>query len=249
MEVSIDCTMPTTWHEGLVRKIAPIAPDVRHFEVEVPALQSLDFHAGQFITMDLPIGEKRLQRWRSYSIASAPDGSNVLEFCIARSSEGAGTQYLFESIREGSELRFKGPDGSFVLPETIEKDLVFICTGTGVAPFRSMILDIRNTGKSYRNIHLIFGTRTEEGMLYRAEMEELAQKMPRFRYDPVLSRQPDWAGWKGHIHQVYLEQYATVRPDVDFFICGWNSMIDEAVANLLIRLGYERSQVHFELYG
>ncbi|MCA0235673.1 MAG: FAD-dependent oxidoreductase [Bacteroidetes bacterium] len=241
--------MPVTWHEGRVRKIESLAPNVRHFEVEVPALQSLDFQAGQFITMDLPIGDKRLQRWRSYSIASAPEGDNVLELCIARSTEGAGTKYLFESIDEGSELRFKGPEGGFVLPEVIEKDLVFICTGTGIAPFRSMILDIRNSGKSYRNIHLIFGTRTENGMLYRAEMEQLAREMPRFRYDVALSRQPDWAGHQGYVHQIYMDAYAQKRPDVDFFICGWSNMIDEAVANLMLKLGYDRGQVHFELYG
>ncbi len=241
--------MPTTWHEGLIRKIEPIAPDVRHFEVEIPAVQSLDFQAGQFITMDLPIGDKRLQRWRSYSIASAPDGSNTLQFCIARSTEGIGSRYLFESVNEGSELRFKGPEGGFVLPDVIEKDLVFICTGTGIAPFRSMILDIKNTGKVYRNIHLIFGTRTESGLLYRSEMEQLAREMPRLRYDPVLSRQPDWPGWKGYVHQVYQEQYRNVRPDVDFFICGWSNMIDDAVANLMIKMGYGRSQIHYELYG
>ena len=241
--------MPVTWHEGLIKKIEPIAPDVRHFQVEVPGLEALDFQAGQFITMDLPIGDKRLQRWRSYSIASAPEGDNVLEFCIARSTEGAGTKYLFESVSEGSGLRFKGPEGGFVLPETIEKDLVFICTGTGIAPFRSMILDIRNTGKTYRNIHLIFGTRTESGLLYRAELEQLAREMPRFQYDFALSRQPEGPGYKGYVHQIYQEQYATVRPDIDFFICGWSNMIDDAVANLMIKLGYDRSQIHFELYG
>lgn len=199
--------------------------------------------------MDLPIGDKRLQRWRSYSIASAPEGDNVLELCIARSTEGAGTKYLFESIDEGSELRFKGPEGGFVLPEVIEKDLVFICTGTGIAPFRSMILDIRNSGKPYRNIHLIFGTRTESGLLYRAEMEQLAREMPRFRYDVALSRQADWPGHQGYVHQIYMDAYAQKRPDVDFFICGWSNMIDETVANLMLKLGYERGQVHFELYG
>lgn len=241
--------MPTTWHSGIVRKIEMLSPDVRGFQVEVPAAQSIDFQAGQFVTMDLPIGEKRLQRWRSYSIANAPDGSNRLEFCIVRSTEGLGSKYLFEAVEVGSELRFKDPDGGFVLPEKIEKDLVFVCTGTGVAPFRSMILDLQKSGKPHRGIHLIFGTREESGILYRAEFEQLARSVPGFRYDIALSRQADWAGWKGHVHQVYLQQYATPRADVDFYLCGWSNMIDEAVANLLLRLGYAREQVHYELYG
>ena len=241
--------MPTTWHDGIVRNINTIAPNVRSFQVEVPELPSFNFQAGQFVTMDLPIGEKRLQRWRSYSIANPPDGSNQLELCIVNSAEGMGSKYLFDEIEEGSLLKFKGPDGGFVLPETIEKDLVFICTGTGIAPFRSMILDLKNSGKTQRNIHLIFGTREESGILYRAEFEALAQSLPGFRYEVALSRQEDWAGWKGHVHQVYLEQYSKTRPDVDFYLCGWSNMIDEAVANLMLKLGFDRSQIHYELYG
>ncbi len=241
--------MPTTWHEGIVRKIAPLAPNVRAFHLEVPDVETIDFKAGQFITLDLPIGEKRLQRWRSYSIANAPDGSNQLELCVVRSEQGVGSQYLFDEITEGSTLKFKAPDGGFVLPETIDKDLVFVCTGTGIAPFRSMILDIQKTGKAHRGIHLIFGTRDESSILYRAELEELSRTMPGFRFDVVLSRQPEWPGWKGYVHQVYMDQYQSPRADVAFYLCGWSSMIDDAVANLLLKLRYDRAQVHYELYG
>ncbi len=130
--------MPTIWYDSIVKEIAPLAPNVRRFWLEVPGEQSFDFQAGQFVTMDLPIGEKRLQRWRSYSIANAPGAANLLEFCIVRSDEGVGSKYLFDEIHAGSMVRFKGPDGAVVLPEVLDKDLVFIRTGTGVAPFRSM---------------------------------------------------------------------------------------------------------------
>ncbi|MEO6760216.1 MAG: FAD-binding oxidoreductase [Saprospiraceae bacterium] len=241
--------MPTTWYDGIVKKIDLLTPTVRRLVLEAPAVDSLDFEAGQFITLDLPIGDKRLQRWRSYSLANPPDGTNELEFCIVRSPDGAGSRYLFEETEVGSTLRFKGPDGGFVLPETIDHDLVFICTGTGIAPFRSMLLDLQRSGKAHRNLHLIFGTRQESGILYREELEALAQSMPGFRYDIVLSRQPDWAGLKGYVHAVYLERHREIRPDIEFYICGWTNMIDEAVANLLVTLGYDRKQIHYELYG
>jgi CDP-4-dehydro-6-deoxyglucose reductase len=238
------------WHEGFVREIDTIAPNVRSMVVEVPALASFDFKAGQFITMDLPIGEKRLQRWRSYSIASAPDGSNRFELCIVKAEPSTGgSKYIFEGVKEGSSLKFKGPDGGFLLPEKIEKDLVFVCTGTGVAPFRSMILDLKKSGRPHRGIHLIFGARHKEDLLYRQEFEALTREMPGFRYDVALSRQPDWPGWKGYVHQIYLQEYAAPRPDVAFYLCGWSNMIDEAVANLILRMGYERGQVFYELYG
>jgi ferredoxin-NADP reductase len=243
--------MPTTWYDATISGIEPEAPNVRRFRLQMPDGQRLRFEAGQFITMDLPIGEKRLQRRRSYSIANAPapDGNRELELCIVRSENGEGTRYLFDAVQVGSTLRFKGPDGAFVLPPTIDKDLVFICTGTGVAPFRSMIRDLIASGKPHRGIHLIFGTRFEDGILYRQEFETLRQTLPGFRYDVALSRAPDWPGQKGYVHQVYLDQYRDVRQDVAFYICGWSNMIDEAVANLMTTLGYDRKQIHFELYG
>lgn len=238
--------MPATWHTATVKHIEPLTPNVRRFVLEAP--ENFTFEAGQFITCDLPIGDKRLQRWRSYSIANAP-GDGTLELCIVRAENGLGSRYLFEELYEGSAIRFKGPDGGFLLPATIETDLVFICTGTGVAPFRSMLFDLRRSGKKHQKLHLIFGCRTVADILYREEFEQLAREWPDFRYDVVLSRQPDWPGYKGHVHPVYMQEYAEKRPDVQFYLCGWSAMIDEAVANLIIQLGYDRGQVKFELYG
>ena len=241
--------MPITWYDSAIVRIEPLTPDVRRIWLEVPGADRFDFQAGQFITLDLPIGEKRLQRWRSYSIANAPDGTNRIELCVVRSTTGEGTRYLFEEAQEGSIVRFKGPDGAFVLPDQLDKDVIFICTGTGVAPFRSMLFDLYGSGRPHRQLHLIFGTRTEDRILYRDEFEALAAAWPAFRYDVALSRQADWTGQHGYVHEVYLRQYAEVRPDRVFYLCGWSSMIDEAVANLLVKLGYDRTQIHYELYG
>jgi ferredoxin-NADP reductase len=237
-----------TWYETPILRTRELAPNVRQFWIENPGIL---FNAGQFITLDLPIGEKRLQRWRSYSIASAPsDTGNEIELCIVRSSEGLGTQYLFEEAKEGTILRWKGPDGGFVLPNDLQaRDLVLICTGTGLAPFRSMVREIKNLGVAYRSIHLIFGCRTEADILYRTEMEALAKEMPHFHYDVALSRQNDWQGYKGYVHPIYQTHYPTPRPDVLFMICGWSQMIDEAVANLLVEMRFDRNQVVYELYG
>src|SRR6476646_8500235 len=130
-------SMLEPWRTGKVIRIEDATPTTKRFWIEIPELERFDFKPGQFVTLDLPIHEKKNKRWRSYSIASHPDGTNIIELVIVLLDGGAGTHYLFENIEIGSELLLRGPQGVFTLPETIDKDLFFICTGTGVAPFRS----------------------------------------------------------------------------------------------------------------
>src|SRR3982751_3950674 len=123
------------WRKGIVTRIENETASTRRFWIKVPDIESFDFVPGQFVTLDLPIHEKPNKRWRSYSIASWPDGTNVFELLIVLLEGGAGTTYLFNEIKEGSELILRGPQGVFTLPEPIERDLYFISTGTGIAPF------------------------------------------------------------------------------------------------------------------
>lgn len=238
-----------TWYDSKVVRIIDESPTTKRFWVEVPGEEVIIFDAGQFVTMDLPISDKRTKRWRSYSIANAPNGSNVLEFCIVLLEGGLATTYLFNEIEVGSTIRFKGPSGGFVLKEPVERDLVLICTGTGVAPFRSMVLDIYNQKKAHQNIHLIFGTRDESGILYRDEFDLLVKEMPGFSYSVALSRSEEWEGYKGYVHQVYEDLYKEVNPNRHFYLCGWSNMIDEAVEKLILEMGYDKGQIHYELYG
>jgi NAD(P)H-flavin reductase len=126
------------------------------------------------------------------------------------------------------------------LKEPIEKDLFLICTGTGIAPFRSMVHHIRNKKIQYHNIYLIFGCRNKADLLYYEE------KMSGFHFHPVLSRE-HWEGHNGRVHAVYQE-LCKERPEAFFFLCGWKHMIDEAKTNIL-EMGYEKKAIHQELYG
>jgi CDP-4-dehydro-6-deoxyglucose reductase len=197
------------WQTGKVIRIEQEAAATRRFWIQLPALSSFDFEPGQFVTLDLPIHEKPNKRWRSYSIASWPDGTNVVELVIVLLEGGAGTNYLFNDVTVGSELTVRGPQGVFTLPEPIEKDLFFICTGTGIAPFRAMSHHILNHNIPHREIFLIFGCRQFCDCLYRREMTELAEKIPAFHYIPTFSREnPETAGpmvRTGYVHAVYEE--------------------------------------------
>jgi CDP-4-dehydro-6-deoxyglucose reductase len=234
------------WRKGIVTRIENETADTRRFWVEVPELPSFDFLPGQFVTLDLPIHEKANKRWRSYSISSWPDGTNVFELVIVLDKNGLGTPYLFDEVKPGTELIFRGPQGVFILKEPLDKDIFLICTGTGIAPFRSMIHHIRNNRLPYSNIYLIFGCRTKDTLLYHQEFKNLQEEMPRFHYIPTLSRER-WEGNTGYVHPIYQSLCAGRQP-ATFLLCGWKGMIDEAKKNIL-DMGYEKKDVHVEIYG
>src|SRR5688500_4047096 len=139
------------WRTGKVIRIVDETYNTRRFWIQVPELEIFDFKAGQFVTLDLPIHEKPNKRWRSYSIASWPGGSNIFELLIVLLEDGAGTTYLFNEVKEGSELTYRGAQGVFTLPDPIDKDLFLICTGTGIAPFRSMATHIQLHNIPHKN--------------------------------------------------------------------------------------------------
>lgn len=246
------------WQTGTVIRIENETEQTRRFWIQLPAMESFDFQPGQFVTLDLPIHEKPGKRWRSYSIASWPDGTNVLELVIVLLEDGAGTNYLFKEIKVGSELTLRGPQGIFTLPPKIEKDLFFICTGTGIAPFRSMAHHLLNHNISHQDIYLIFGCRKFSDGLYGEELRDLEKHLPGFHYIPTFSREnPDNNLIRtGYVHAVYeeicrnghaLSGSGELKP-ASFFLCGWKNMIDEAKQRIQA-LGYDRKSIHQELYG
>ena len=234
------------WQTGIVKKIEKATHNTRRYWIELPETPSFTFKPGQFVTLDLPIHEQRNRRWRSYSIASMPDGGNIIELLIVHLEGGLASKYIFEEIKVGSAFTLRGPLGMFVLPEHLEKDLYLICTGTGIAPFRSMLQYIHRHKMPHKQIYLVFGTRTQEDVLYRDEMKELEKNMPGFGYRITLSRE-NWDGDTGYVHKIY-EDLCKDAPPSTFMLCGWRAMIDEAKERLL-KMGYEKKDIHVELYG
>lgn len=227
---------------GEVLEIRALSPSVRIFRIRYSL--SNDFQPGQFIMLDLPIDAEFTTR--SYSIASAPNSDGWIELCIVKKPDGPGTRYLFEQIEVGEVLHVSEPQGKFVL-EDVSVPLCMVCTGTGVAPFRSMILGLLKRFNGLpMPVTLVFGNRYEEDILYREEWEQLQKTDPNFTFIPVLSREINWKGVKGYVHESYLP-IARNFPETHFYLCGWTTMVREA-KNTLKALGFSRKQLKFELY-
>ncbi len=242
--------MALEWLEGIVTKIENETPNTKKFYFEIPSLEKFDFIPGQFVTLDLPIHEQRNKRWRSYSISSSPNGTNTFELVIVHMEGGLGTTYMFNELAVGSKVMLRGPQGVFVLPKSFENDIYFICTGTGIAPFRSMINYIHSNKIAHKNIHLIFGCRKLEDGLYINELKELEAKEAGFHFHPCYSRETaaPAGSHTGYVHPVYEALLKDGKETAHIYLCGWKAMIDDA-RKKLADLGLDKKQVHFESFG
>lgn len=151
-------------------------------------------------------------------------------------------------LKDGEEMTFQGPFGSFILRPPM-RDRVFIATGTGIAPFRSMLhwlLADRERHSGHR-VSLLFGARFEHDIYYREEFERLAAQHSNFRFLPTLSRGgPEWTGLRGYV-QEHVPGIVGDRKDMHAYICGLDKMVS-ANRELLKSLGWDRKQIVYEKY-
>jgi ferredoxin-NADP reductase len=219
-----------------------IAPEIRHFVFDVPAVDTFPFTPGQFVSFSEDFEGKRITR--AYSIASVPEG-NRFELCLNRVKEGRFSPHLF-AMRPGDEVDVKGPVGGFVArsPST---DSLFVAAGTGIAPIRGILLDLLPRDAAHQ-FTLLFGVRYEYGILYRDDFEELARRHPNFAFLPTLTR-PDasWTGRTGRV-QTHLEAIIGERRDLDIYICGLREMVDDVRA-CLKAAGFDRKRIVYEKYN
>lgn len=218
-----------------------IAPEVRHFVFEVPEVQQLQFKPGQFISFKETIGEKKITR--PYSIASLPDG-NRFQLCLNLVHQGVFTPHLF-ALKAGDSLEMTAPLGFFTVRNP-SKEALFIATGTGIAPFRSMTPDYLSHPEA-KQLTLLFGVRHTSTIYYRDDFDAWAKLYPNFRFWPTLSRpESSWTGRTGHV-QAHLLEAIGDRRDLDVYICGLKAMVDDVRA-MLKELGFDRKQIIFEKY-
>ena len=211
--------------QAQVSRIKDLTHDVRELELRLVSPDSIEFEAGQWISLD--VWHPRFNQYvqRQYSIASPPSQHQEITLLFNRVPNGPGSRYLF-SLHEGDLLKFQGPNGSFCLQETSRSESVFVATGTGLAPFRSMLYTILEQPKA-GSVTLYWGLRSQRDLYYQQELETLAQRYAQFNFVITLS-QPE-KGWNGSIGRVtkLVEDQITSVSNLTFFLCGNGGMIKD----------------------
>jgi len=201
------------------------------------------FEAGQFVSVVVPgAGPKGRDLRRAYSIASAPE-VRPIELCVKLVEEGPGTNYL-NSLKPGATFRGFAPYGDFTYEPKAGRHACFISTGTGIAPFRSMVLSDAYRATPPASAICLLGVRTENELLYVPEFEEL-----KLKWVPTVSQpQGDWKGFKGRVTD-YMRSLGRDFPwlETDYYLCGNGAMIAEIKA-LLTEKGVQKESIHQEKY-
>lgn len=210
-----------------VTTITRPAPDVAVLQLQLPANDSLQYRAGQYIEFILKDGHRR-----SYSMANAPSSQSDrpgIELHIRHMPGGVFTDHVFGAMKEKEILRLEGPFGSFFLREDSDKPIVLLASGTGFAPVKAIIEHMRFKGIK-RPAVLYWGCRSKADLYMHDWCVETAKSLAQLRYVPVLSdAKPEdgWTGRTGFVHQAVMADL----PDLSghqVYACGAPVMVDTA---------------------
>src|SRR5215467_283093 len=233
----------------------PLTEFTKHLEFEMENVARFGFVPGQWLSLKHTRADGE-ELTRAYSIASPPGENGRFALCLNRVQEGFMSNFLCD-MKEGDEISCQGPFGDFILRPPL-RDTIFIATGTGIAPFRSMLRDLlepafddrvgrAGTPVAPRQFWLLFGARSEQDLYYRKEFEQLAGTYGNFHFLPTLSRaSAEWTGLRGYV-QEHLRDIVGERTDMHGYICGLDRMVS-ANRDLLKSLGWDRKSIRYEKY-
>ena len=213
-EVNVAKDIPVKTLPCRVHKLEKPALDVMVIYLKLPANERLQFLAGQYIDILTKDGVAR-----SFSLANAPHDDDFLQLHVRNILGGAFTQHIFTQMKERDILRFKGPLGTFFLREDSDKPILFVASGTGFAPIKSIIEHALHIGLK-RPIHFYWGGRklADLYMLDKAKEWEALD----IKFTPVLSESlpaDNWQGRTGFVHQAVLDDYSDLSGH-QVYACG-----------------------------
>lgn len=195
------------------------------------------FKAGQFI--NLLVNINGIATSRPYSISSAP-GRPYYDITVRRKPDGFVSPYLLDKVKVGDTFTSCEPAGNFCHNPLVDtRDLVFLAGGSGITPFASFIRQVTEEKLQF-NIHLIYGSREPEDIIFKAELEELAAKNSNIKVDFVVSEPPvGWTGLTGFLNENLISSVVGSMAGKTFFMVGppeMHTVVDKALKNLGVPL-------------
>lgn len=226
----------------------PLTPTV--FEIKFKTNSEFTFKGGQFISIIIPgAGPSGRDLRRAYSIASSSEEAPI-ELCIKLVENGPGTNYLYK-LKAGDVFKGMVPYGDFCFEKKEDKGVCFIATGTGIAPFRSMLRSKSFLENPPKKSVLLLGVREEDELLYVNEFSDYPIGTGKLHFAPCVSRPKtsSFSGFKGRVTDYLrsLKETGFQYNEVEYYLCGGGAMIDE-VKTILAENGVAKEAIHVEVY-
>jgi len=222
--------MPVETYTAQVESIENLTHDVRRLDLRLIEPNTITFKPGQFISFEMPDPHTGRLVTRAYSIASQPSRLGVITLLFNLVSGGPGSGFLFH-LKEGEKAQFKGPAGHFYLREDPERELLFVASGTGIAPIRSMLL-ANAERPDPRPATLFWGLRTRQDLYDQEELADLTRRTQTLKAITTLSRpDPGWSGESGRVLRLIEERITSVK-NLAVYLCGNSAMIADATSLL-----------------
>jgi ferredoxin-NADP reductase len=205
------------------------------------------FEAGQYLNLFTEI--ERVRTSRPYSISSSPLQRAYYEITIARTKSGFVSDFLLDNVKVGDEFSANGPAGAFRFnPIFHSKKSVMIAGGSGITPFMSMCREIFDN-RLDREVHLIYGCRNSESVLFKDELESLAKQYENFTFTLVLSEAEEgYTGKTGFIDEECIKSLVKDIKSSTFYICG-PQIMNDFVVNALLNLNVRKAMIRREMFG
>ena len=217
--------MPIETFTAQVESIKNLTHDVRQLDLLLREPKTITFKPGQFVSFEVPHPQTGHVVTRPYSIASQPSRSDVITLLLNLVPGGPGSTYLF-NLNEEDKTHFKGPAGNFYLREDPGRELLFIATGTGIAPIRSMLL-ANAERPDPRQATLFWGLRCQRDLYYQEELAQLTKRTPALTAITTLSRpEAGWSGESGRVLQLIEKRIASVK-NLAVYLCGNSGMLKD----------------------
>ncbi len=237
-----------TWQRGKVVAVRQETPHAKSVTFAMP--EWAGHRAGQHVDIRLTAPDG-YQAQRSYSIASPPEESPLVTLTVERIDDGEVSPYLTDEVQVGDTLELRGPIGGyFVWEGNTGGPLLLVAGGSGVVPLMAMLRHraaTHDAGLAY----LLFSSRSYDAVIYRGELDRLAQSDPALHVTHTLTRShPEgWTGYSRRVDRAMLEAVAPPASDHPLaFLCGPTPFV-EAVAASLAAMGYDPEHIKTERFG
>lgn len=216
-----------------IGRIDQLTHDIKGLRLELAEPETIRFKAGQYVQLyTQPYGKVKEKVFRAYSMASVPSDNRAVDLIVRQVPQGICTTYVHQELKVGDEVRISGPYGDFYLRGNSE-ELIFIAGGSGLAPIRSLILDILEK-KLPHKMTFFFGAVTRRDLYYLDFFSDLAAKHEQFRFVPALSKPDPADNWQGEVGLIteVVSRSIDNGQNKEAYLCGSPGMINACLAVL-----------------